>query len=62
MINFYQINRDSEIRTRDRLVIKALIPYKKTNLTWKFKLLDKISRYNLYYSLIFSQVYQATNK
>jgi hypothetical protein len=26
MLNFYQINRDGEIRTRDHLVIKALIP------------------------------------
>jgi len=25
-LNFYQINGDDEIRTRDRLVIKALIP------------------------------------
>ena len=27
MFNFYQINRDDEIRTRDYLVIKALIHY-----------------------------------
>jgi hypothetical protein len=27
---FYQINGDGEIRTRDRLVIKALIPYQGT--------------------------------
>jgi len=27
VFNFYQINRDGEIRTRDRLVIKALISY-----------------------------------
>jgi hypothetical protein len=26
VLNFYQINEDDEIRTRDRLVIKALIP------------------------------------
>jgi hypothetical protein len=26
VLNFYQINKDGEIRTRDRLVIKALIP------------------------------------
>jgi hypothetical protein len=29
IINFYQINKDSEIETRDRLVIKTLIPYQK---------------------------------
>jgi len=33
MLNFYQINKNGEIRTRDRLVIKALIPYQITNLT-----------------------------
>ena len=33
VLNFYQINDDSEIRTRDRLVIKALIPYQETILT-----------------------------
>jgi hypothetical protein len=27
VFNFYQINEDVEIRTRDRLVINALIPY-----------------------------------
>jgi hypothetical protein len=26
VLNFYQINGDGEIRTRDRLVIKTLIP------------------------------------
>ena len=26
MLNFYQINKDGEIRTCDRLVNKALIP------------------------------------
>jgi hypothetical protein len=31
VLNFYQINGDSEIRTRDHLVIKALIPYKKSS-------------------------------
>jgi hypothetical protein len=51
MLIFYQINRDGEIRTRDCLVIKALIPCQRTNLTQKLKLLDKVSRYNLYYSL-----------
>jgi hypothetical protein len=28
--NFYQINKDDEIRTRDRLIINALILYQKT--------------------------------
>jgi len=27
VLNFYQINDDGKIRTRDNLVIKALIPY-----------------------------------
>jgi len=27
---FYQINKDGEIQTRDRLVIKTLIPYQRT--------------------------------
>jgi len=49
MLNFYQINMNGKIRTRDRLVIKALIPCQKINSTQKFKLLNKISRYNLYY-------------
>jgi len=30
ILNFYQINRDDEIRTHDRLVIKALIPCQRT--------------------------------
>jgi len=30
VFNFYQINGDDEIRTRDRLVIKALIPCQRT--------------------------------
>ena len=30
VLNFYQINRDDEIRTRDRLVIKILIPCQRT--------------------------------
>jgi len=51
VLNFYQINRDDEIRTRDRLVIKTLIQCQRTNSTQKFKLLDKISGYDLYYSL-----------
>jgi hypothetical protein len=33
-------SRDSEIRTHDRLIMKALIPCQKTNSTKKLKLLD----------------------
>jgi len=51
VLNFYQINEDCEIRTRDRLIIKALIPCQRTNLTQKLKLLGEIPRYDLYYSL-----------
>ena len=51
VLNFYQINEDGEIQTRDRLVIKALIPYQRTILTQKFKLLGEVLRYDLYYSL-----------
>jgi hypothetical protein len=51
VLNFYQINRDDEIRIRDHLVIKALIPCQRIISTQKFKLLGKISKYNLYYSL-----------
>ena len=51
MLNFYQINGDGKIRTRDRLVIKALIPYQRTISTQKLKLLGKVSGYDLYYSL-----------
>jgi len=29
ILNFYQINKDGEIRTRDHLVIKVMIPYQK---------------------------------
>jgi len=29
VLNFYEINEDDEIRTRNRLVIKALIPYQR---------------------------------
>ena len=42
MLNFYQINENGEIRTRNHLVIKALIPCQRTNSTQKFKLLGKI--------------------
>ena len=41
---FYEINRGVEIRTRDCLVIKTLIPCQKVNLTQKHKLLDEVSR------------------
>jgi len=53
VFNFYKINEDSEIRTRDRLVIKILISCQKINSTQKFKLLDEIPRYDLYYFLKF---------
>jgi hypothetical protein len=49
MLNFYKINRDGEIRTRDRLVIKGLILYQRTNSTQKLKLLGDISIYDLYF-------------
>ena len=51
VLNFYQINRDGEIRTRDRLVIKALIPCQRTISTQKLKLLGEVLGYDLYYSL-----------
>jgi len=51
VLNFYQINKDGEIQTRDRLVIKALIPCQIINSTQKFKLLGEASRYDLYYFL-----------
>ena len=51
VLNFYQINRDGEIRTRDHLIIKALIPCQRIISTQKFKFLCEISWYNLYYSL-----------
>ena len=41
-----------EIQTSHRLVIKALIPYQRIILIQKLKLLNEITRYNLYYSLI----------
>ena len=51
VLNFYQINGDGEIRTRDHLVIKVLIPCQRTISTQKFKLLGEIPGYDLYYSL-----------
>jgi len=56
MLNFYQINEDGEIRTRDHLVIKALIPCQRTISTKKLKLLGEVPGYDLYYSL--TQLYQ----
>jgi len=53
VLNFYQINMNGKIRTLDRLIIKALIPYQRINSTKKFKLLNKILIYNLYYFLTF---------
>jgi hypothetical protein len=50
-IIFYQINRDDKIQTRDRLVIKALIPCQKTISTQKLKLLGEDPEYDLYYFL-----------
>ena len=50
VLNFYQINEDSEIWTCDCLVIKTLILYQKPISIQKLKLLNKISRYALYYS------------
>jgi len=52
VLNFYQINKDSEIQIRNRLIIKTLISYQRTNLTQKLKLLGEVSRNDLYYSLI----------
>jgi hypothetical protein len=57
VFNFYQINRDDEILIRDRLVIKALISYQRTISTQKFKLLNKILKYNLYYSIYVTDVF-----
>jgi hypothetical protein len=51
VLNFYQINEDSEIQTRDRLIIKVLIPRQRINSTQKLKLLGEVPRYNLYDSL-----------
>jgi len=40
MFNFYQINKNNKIQTYNHLLIKSLIiPYKKTNLTKKLKIL-----------------------
>ena len=52
VLNFYQINEDNDIQTRDILVIKALISYQRTISTQKLKLLGEFSIYDLYYSLI----------
>ena len=61
MLNFfYQINGDGEIQTRDRLVIKALIPRERTNSVQKLKLLGKVPKYYLNYSLTLYQVLSAS--
>jgi hypothetical protein len=57
MLNFYQKNRDDEIRTRNHLVIKTLIPYQRTISIQKFKFLDKVLKYNLYYFLTYTCIY-----
>jgi hypothetical protein len=51
VLNFYQIDGDGEIRTRDHLVIKVLIPCQRTISTQKLKLLGEVLGYDLYYSL-----------
>jgi len=56
VLNFYQINRNDEIRTHDRLVINVLIPCQRTISTQKFKLLGEVSGYDLYYSLTFLSI------
>jgi hypothetical protein len=50
VLNFYKINGDGEIRTRDHLVIKALIPCQGTILTQELELLSEVPGYDLYYS------------
>jgi hypothetical protein len=54
VFNFYQINENCEIQTRDYLMIKAMILYQKTISTQKFKLLGEFSGYDLYYYLTVS--------
>jgi hypothetical protein len=64
VLNFYQINRGwwdsnswllshqgSDTMSRDRLVIKALMPCQRTISTQKLMLLDEVLGYDLYYSL-----------
>jgi hypothetical protein len=51
VLNFYQINEEGKIRTRDCLVIKILISCYKIISTQKLMLLGKIPEYDLYYSL-----------
>jgi hypothetical protein len=48
---FLSNNGDGEIRTLDRLVIKALISCQRTISTQKLKLSGKVLKYDLYYSL-----------
>jgi len=49
---FYQINKDGEIRTRDHLIIKTLIPCQKISSTQQLKLLNEVSGHDLYYFLV----------
>jgi hypothetical protein len=51
VFNFYQINGNGEIRTRDHLVIKAMISCQRTNSNQMLKLLGEIPGYDLYYSV-----------
>jgi hypothetical protein len=45
VFNFYQINENDDIRTRDRLVIETLILYQRTNSIQKLKILNKVPKY-----------------
>jgi hypothetical protein len=54
VLNFYQIDEDGEIQTRDYLVIKALIPCQRIISTQKLKLLDEVLGYDLYYFITHS--------
>jgi hypothetical protein len=49
VLNFYQINRNDEIRTRNHLVIKTLISCQRIISTQQLKLLGGISGHDLYY-------------
>jgi len=61
VLNFYQINESSEIRTHDHLVIKALISCQRIISTQKFKLLSEVPRYDLYYSLTYPLKWKSKN-
>jgi len=49
VFNFYQINKNNEIRTCDHFVIKTDTILKKLIQLKKIKKLNKIIKYNLYY-------------